>query len=360
VSETAAFDAALDVALTGREARPPAFIVFQGRRVPASFFDYGFAGHRSAPLARVAPGRPVDAKWMDPFELLSEDGRKLGRGVVLLPSSPWADGLKPSKRKSLLEGLSRGEREMILALAETKGIQGLSEDEVAAVCRLDAARIEQLARGLEEGGELRIFAFSPLSLVLQDSLDFLRRRVSSYIAQYLKKHPGREGASISTIEKRFALPRNILLLALRTLAKEGRVILEDGTARLPGLRAPLSGEDEKLLGLLESMILKGEFGAVSLDEMRRSLRISPWKLQKLLTVLTERDKIVKGKDGFLLHSVWLDELVQRIRGSARKELTVADFKKITGLSRKYAIPLLELLDEMGVTRRKGAVRDILR
>jgi hypothetical protein len=38
---------------------------------------------------------------------------------------------------------------------------------------------------------------------------------------------------------------------------------------------------------------------------------------------------------------------------------LADFKKLTGLSRKYAIPLLELLDQMKVTRRRGAWREIL-
>ncbi|MBS1226486.1 MAG: Elongation factor SelB, winged helix, partial [Candidatus Aminicenantes bacterium] len=59
------------------------------------------------------------------------------------------------------------------------------------------------------------------------------------------------------------------------------------------------------------------------------------------------------------HSKWLDEIVRKIRGSGRRELTVADFKAMTGLSRKYSIPLLELLDSMGVTRRKGSVRDIL-
>ena len=69
--------------------------------------------------------------------------------------------------------------------------------------------------------------------------------------------------------------------------------------------------------------------------------------------------IVEGIDGFILHSRWLDEIIRKIRSSGKRELTVADFKGMTGLSRKYSIPLLELLDSMGVTRRKGSVRDIL-
>jgi len=55
----------------------------------------------------------------------------------------------------------------------------------------------------------------------------------------------------------------------------------------------------------------------------------------------------------------LDEIISRIKKFGKRELTVADFKKMTGLSRKYAIPLLELLDQMGVTRRKGSLREIL-
>jgi selenocysteine-specific elongation factor len=83
------------------------------------------------------------------------------------------------------------------------------------------------------------------------------------------------------------------------------------------------------------------------------------KLNKLLSLLIERKKIVQGKEGFFLHSRWLDEVIKRIKDSGRTELTVPDFKKMTGLSRKYAIPLLELLDQMGVTRRKGPLREIL-
>ncbi len=108
------------------------------------------------------------------------------------------------------------------------------------------------------------------------------------------------------------------------------------------------------------MFLKGEFGQVSLDDLRKKFHLTPARLRKLLDVLMERKTIVEARDGFLLHSRWLDDVVKKVRASGKRELTVADFKALTGLTRKYAIPLLELLDGMGVTRRKGAVRDILK
>jgi selenocysteine-specific elongation factor len=297
---------------------------------------------------------------MDDFEVLAEDGRPLGRGAVLFPAAPSPEEVKLARRKDLLERLSRGERDMLLVLAEVRGIGGLGADGISRFARLGPVRVETLARALEEEGKVRILSFAPLFLVLQDSLDFLRRRIATYLGQYHKKHPGQRGAPADRIEKRFDVAPGILHLAIRSLVKEGRVSLDGGLASLVDFRAPLSPADEKTVGEMEAMFLKGEFGQVSLDEIRKRLHLTPGKLQSLLAVLMEREKIVEGRDGFILHSRWLDDVVTMIRASGKRELTVADFKALTGLTRKYAIPLLELLDEMGVTRRKGAVRDILR
>lgn len=351
------FDAALE--FDARDLGPDgrAAVVLRGRRVSAVV-----AGHRmpkaDSAWVLVTTGEPLDARWHDAFEVLAADGRPVGRGVVLLPSPP--PDLKPPRRRELLERLAGGEEEMALVLAELAGIRGLGADEVTAFSRLAPARVEEIARGLEADAKVRILTFSPLSFVLQESLDFLRRRVATYLGQYHKKHPAQQTVPLDRIEKRFGVAPNVLNLALRALAKEGRVSLAGGAAELVGYRPPLSAEDEALLARMESLILEGEFGRASLDGLSRRLRLSPGRLQRLLAELMERKKIVEGRDGFIVHQRWLDEVVEKVRGSGRRELTVADFKALTGLTRKYAIPLLELLDEMGVTRRRGAVRDVLR
>jgi len=52
-------------------------------------------------------------------------------------------------------------------------------------------------------------------------------------------------------------------------------------------------------------------------------------------------------------------LIAKLQESGAKELTVSEFKRISGLSRKYAIPLLELLDKKGVLRKQGSLHKIL-
>jgi selenocysteine-specific elongation factor len=357
--KTTSFDAALDFPAKELAGSRPVSLIVGGRVVRASAAVHKFAG-TDGPLALVTAGEPVDVRWGEGFEVLAGDGRALGRGRVIHPTAFAGEEVKPARRKELLERLSQGEREMLLVLAETKGIRGLDGGDVTGFSGLERVQVESLARGLEAEGRLRILSFSPLVLVLQDSLDFLRRRLSAFLVQYLKRHPGQRGVPLGSLEKKFAVAPNVLQLALRALVKEERITLEKGAAAPVDFRVPLSAEDEKVLAGLEVLFLKGEFGQVSLDDIRKKFHLTPARLRKLLGVLMERKTIVEGRDGFLLHSRWLEDVVKKVRASGKRELTVADFKALTGLTRKYAIPLLELLDEMGVTRRKGSVRDILR
>ncbi len=354
-----AFDAVLDFPLGKLGQDVPAEVVFLDGVVAARFTEYPVPGRKDAPFVRALAVGPVDVKWGDPFEVRTAAGGLLGRGTCLYPGSPSPNELKLSKRKALLTRLSLGERDMILALAEEGGLKGLKGEDISVFCRLPRSRVEALAHLLEEEGKARILEFSPLFLVSQGTLDFLRGRVVSFLTQYHKKNPSQRGAPLEKLEKRFDAPRAVLVLALRLLAKEGRIIEEAGIVRLPDFRIPLTAADEETVAALERMVLSGELGSVTMDDIRAQFKLTQGKLHMLLAVLAERKKIIEGMDGFILHSRWLDEIVRKIRGSGKRELTVADFKVMTGLSRKYSIPLLELLDSMGVTRRKGSVRDIL-
>lgn len=354
-----AFDAVLDFPLGPDRRDFGAQAVFLGGPVASRFTDYAVPGRRAAPFVRVVASGPVDVKWGDPFEVRTADGATLGRGRVLYPGAPAPEAMRTSRRKALLARLAMGEKDMVLALTELGGLQGLKGEDLASFCRLSRARVEALAGALEEEGRARILLFSPLRLVSQDGLDFLSARIVSFLTRYHRTHPGQRGVPLEKVETRFDAPRNVLVLALRLLAKEGRAVVEAGIVRLPDFRIPLTAADEQTLAALERMVLSGELGSVTLDDLRARLKLTEGKLQTLLAALAERKKIVDSVGGFILHSSWLDEIVAKVRGCGKRELSVADFKAMTGLSRKYSIPLLELLDSMGVTRRKGSVRDIL-
>jgi selenocysteine-specific elongation factor len=75
-----------------------------------------------------------------------------------------------------------------------------------------------------------------------------------------------------------------------------------------------------------------------------------------------RDRLlVKLSDDLVFHRDALEQLKQQVRSMKTQspQIDVARFKDVTGVSRKYAIPLLEYLDRERVTRRVGDARQIL-
>ena len=249
--------------------------------------------------------------------------------------------------------------ERLLALVRKKRLKGLRQSEARLHFHFDYSELLALSQKLEEEGAIRILSFAPLFLVSRDGLEYLCRKLVSQLSLYHKKHPNDKGLSLEKIRTRFEVPRKILHLALKTLVSTGRAREEGKSFALAGFQKVLSPREEKLLEKLEEMSSQGRFQSGPLKAVQDELHLTPQALQKLLEILIERKKIVRGTEGFYLHSRWLDEIIGQVRSLDKKELTVADFKAMTGLSRKYAIPILELLDRLGVTRRTGPAREIL-
>jgi selenocysteine-specific elongation factor len=356
------FEASLTLGKKEGALPAQAVLRIQGLKVPASFQAYETAAQaETSPLfVRVLTHRPLSLKWRDAFDILdAEKMESIGQGMVLNPFLPEKGKFKKETRINFLRALSGSAADMLAGLCREKGMKGLGEEEVREFSSLGEEQILSLGEKLEEEGKIKIISFSPLFFVSRESFDFLGDKILAFLEQIRQKHPGQRGVALERIRKRFELAQKVLALAVKTLEKTGKVVQVGQRLALHSQEVSLSPHEEQILQNLEEMCLQGEFQSVSLPEIQRRFRLSPERLERLLSLLVEREKIIPGPEGLYIHSRWLDEIISQVRALGKKEMTVQDFKAITGLSRKYAIPLLELLDQMEVTRRKGPVRKIL-
>jgi selenocysteine-specific elongation factor len=359
---TREFDAL--VLLEEKETALPAqaTLLLGDQKVPAALHAYGPGPEprRGRVFVRVAASRLLTLKWKDTLALLDSQKReRIGRGTVLNPGLLDERKAGPEADWDFLKALSGDEADMLDALCRRRGTSGLHEREIAEFCDLNEERLLHLAESLEAEGRVKILSFSPLHLISRESFDHLGQKILAYLEQFHEKQPAQKGVLLEKLEKRFGAPDKVLRLAVKTLERSGLARQAGPRLMLPSHELALSAQEEKVLQKLEEMCFRGEFQSVSLDEIRRQFRLSRERLEKLLAVLTERKKIMPGPEGLFIHSAWLDDIIGRVRALGKREMTVAEFKALSGLSRKYAIPLLELLDQMGVTRRRGSVREIL-
>ncbi len=357
--EKRCFDARLEAPLRGTLS---AAIVFRRTEHPAVLTPYAAKGDsEAAHWARVCAELPFDPKWGDEFTIHGGPQAGPRGGKVLLPRSPEPEEMRLPRRMSLLGMLGGDEKDMVLALAEAGGVAGAEDETILELSHISRTRLEATARDLEMEGRARILSFAPLTIVSQASLDFLADRIVAALDRFHAGHPDRAGMPLDDLREKAAAPPLAFTLALKTLEKDGRVKTEDGAARRAEFVRVLTPQDRKIMDELEAMAFRGGLEPESLQDLRRRYKIGPQRLEELLSELAVQRKIVRGPDNFLVKAEWLDGLVARLRERfpRRTLMTVADFKEITGLSRKFAIPLLELLDSLGVTRRVGDSREVL-
>lgn len=143
------------------------------------------------------------------------------------------------------------------------------------------------------------------------------------------------------------LPSKLYDALVDRLGAAGRVVIEGPRMRLPGFSVVLTSAQKQRSAALEAQVQQAGLEGPKAADL---LRADP----ELVHLLTEAGVLVRVADKFL-HRQHLDALVVQVRGwfVDQSALAATDFKALTGLSRKHAIPLLEWLDAQRVTSRQG-------
>jgi selenocysteine-specific elongation factor len=252
-----------------------------------------------------------------------------------------------------------GNKEIILALAREKGPQGLSGKEIQAAAEMPLPSIFTLCQQLEEEGHLRILAFSPLMVIERKALESIEAELLSLIQDKAAAAPDAKGIRKEALIRMSPLPVRILEWMIQRMIRAGKIQDDHGFLSVI-IRAPeLTPEEKMLLDDLRKMAASGEFRRLNMEEIQQRLRVSARSFDRLLEALLEEKKVIQSREDILFHSVWLDQIITALITSGKNKLTVSEFKQLTGLSRKLTIPLLELLDQRGITRKEGSVRIIL-
>jgi selenocysteine-specific elongation factor len=140
-----------------------------------------------------------------------------------------------------------------------------------------------------------------------------------------------------------------------------QVELAGELVHLPGHGVVLKDEETESRKIIEQTFAAAGLKVPALKDVLVGLKIDQARAHKIMTLLLREKVLIKVSDNLVFHKSALVELRKKL--AAQKllspRLEVARFKDLTGVSRKYAIPLLEYLDRERVTKRVGDARVIL-
>jgi selenocysteine-specific elongation factor len=180
------------------------------------------------------------------------------------------------------------------------------------------------------------------------------------IVSRIKADTRSAGLGRSELKGQTGLSKEIFDFLLETLVREQRLRLQDALVYPSGRDRQFSDPDVKSLSAITAAYESAGLAVPSSSDVARTLNLKEAEMRRLMTLLLRDKVLVKlGTDGLYLHQSVLGTLRGRMRELRGQTLDVARFKQMTGLSRKYAIPLLEYLDRERVTRKDGDLRRVL-
>ena len=226
------------------------------------------------------------------------------------------------------------------------------------------SRIESLLTQPIKAGE--IVRVGDLFLV-KDAWQVLYEQVLSSTAEFQKENPLAHGVGKEELQVQTdASSDEVFEAILQKLVAERRVEVDGDLVHLPGRGVVMKDDEAESKKIIEQAFAAAGLQVPALYTVLAGLKVDQARAQKIVTLLLRDKVLIKISEELVFHQSALANLRTQLAAYKAKstvngvaKIDVGKFKEMTGVSRKYAIPLLEYLDRERVTRRAGDERVIL-
>ena len=278
-------------------------------------------------------------------------GSTIGGATILDPSPARRQRLGPTDRERL-EALKSGGLAVALAImVRESGLHGLEPDLAALRLGVDPEAIHAAVEGVD-----RIIRARNGRLLAAPEWARALDRVVEAVRAYGEEHKLRHGAPKGEIKSRLKgeVEGAVFDDALETLVGQGRITLSGDRLGLPEAHPTLNAAQERALSRLEALLAVEGFQVTDLSVVLREMPAGV-DSGELVRHLIEAGRAVRVTSTLLYPAPLWAEIEARVRAhfTRRPSLTMAEFKDLLQVSRKYAVPILEHLDRTGLTRREG-------
>ncbi len=330
---------------------------------------------RLRPLSKegLAPGEtgPVEIRLQGPVVAVRGD-----RYVVRRPSPQATLGggeiLDPRWRRHrgaiLGQALTAIQGDLRAALAfwvQEAGERGVEASEMARRLGLPPARVAKALAALAAGQrliEVKEEHGRARRWIAPSAVQRVTERARRVLKEYFQKDRLAESMPKAEAVRRILRGRGAELsdVYLGWLEAQKVLAVQGDQVVLPGRSAQLTGEESKLSAAVLERFDQAGLAPPSPGEISVALSAKPQILEGVMRHLITRGQLTKLPSGLILATSAIRKMRQDLFATPWDHFSVADFKDRFGLTRKWAIPLLEHLDSTGATRRTGEDRMVVR
>ncbi len=284
--------------------------------------------------------------------------RTIGGGEILAAAPPKHRSNRPDvlRRLEILE--SGSDEERVSAMIEAVGDKGISRQDLSKVVDLTSKRLDTMLQALQSRREVICFDKESALFAHRSVFDELTENAQKTLQEYHEKYPLRQGMKKDELRAKIAYDLDTKLF--NTLLKDAQsadlVKVEGDLTRLSGHNILLQEEEEQTRKNLESVYQKAGLEPPYFKDLAPDTPAQQKK--EVLALLVREGILVKVKEDLYFHARAIEDLKTKLVAFLKEhgEINTPDFKQLTGVSRKYMIPLFEYFDSQQITMRVGEKR----
>jgi selenocysteine-specific elongation factor len=315
-----------------------------------------FAQLRLRQSVLVLPGDPFIIRQSSPLITI-------GGGTTLdpLPRRPRA---REASRAEYLLAVERSDKPEILAQLTERSLFGLPQSEISVRTGWTDKEIQATIHAIVQAKRALLISAEPPILFAAAPFDELLKKIAARVEQFHKENPLEPGIAREQLRATLArrLRQEIFRAALEELASQKKMELQGELVKRVGSQISLLPDEVQAKDQIEAAFASAGLAVPSVKEVLATLAVEARRSEKLLQLLLREKALYRVTPDLIFHRQALAELRSKLaayKQAKGERISVPAFKDLTGITRKYAIPLLEYLDRERTTRRQGDERVIL-
>jgi len=303
-------------------------------------------------FARIYLTEPLFLLPGDRFVLRSiSPVNTIGGGIVI---HNRFTGISSENLAKDIRNLFNSEGEFLLSYINKYKLNGLSIKQMRMITGFETEAIERILRDLAQK-RLVLRIDSNDKYITVRSFKKVEGLIYNILKEYHSTNPDKAGLTAEEMLHFFPEKTDAAVLnaVLKSMLDSGRVVLNNSYYSLPDFKRRFTAKESSLLEDVEDFILRSGLKSPGPGEISRQVDSDEGAVKKMLRLLCESGTLKKISPDYYLHKDTYENIKQKLEAFSedKEKIKISEFKELFSITRKHAIPLLEYLDEIGLTRR---------
>lgn len=284
----------------------------------------------------------------------------IGGGTILNNAPPkrkrTQDKDKKKNREIFAIYKEGTEEEKMLLFLEESGVTGITAEQLASRLGIFGKKLKKTLQQPVSSGRVIVVEPERQRFIAAAIMEELNADILNKLELYHRENPLKSGLNKEGLRSMLKLniDQRLFSFSINLLLKKEKIGQDDAEIRLAGHRVTLQLDEEDIRKKISALYLKAGLKPANLKDVTLEFKEFPEiRIKQIIELLIQKGELIKINESLCFHREPLKSLKTDLIDFIKREgeIDAPRFKDMTGLSRKFSIPLLEYFDKIKLTIR---------